>query len=291
MYRLHNNAFEILSAEIEICKSKDKQGKQNQQIVLKRLEQLRLKVGKPAKLNELRAAVVDVFPIFSETALKEAAKSNRKPSIFHKFKYVAIAFASAAGVLTIINLPYPNIRWSVARTAPILLIPSYLSMDFHYWGAKNSAQQAENLLISAENFTDIQQVEHKTEDAQKHLSSIPVWFLGYYPEVYCEKFNCSWNFNFNDFKKIRTQLTLVETEVFREKQAFIPLIEAEQVYNSAKIELTIAKTQKQKELAIASIEATINTIENIPPETLASKKSEAKLKVYKHYFQTIAQKK
>jgi hypothetical protein len=42
-------------------------------------------------VGELRAAVVDVFPIFSETVLKEAEAVNRKPSIFHNFRYLAIA--------------------------------------------------------------------------------------------------------------------------------------------------------------------------------------------------------
>jgi hypothetical protein len=49
MYRLDNNAFENLRAEVEICKTKDKQGEQKQQIVLQRLEQLRLEIGKRAK--------------------------------------------------------------------------------------------------------------------------------------------------------------------------------------------------------------------------------------------------
>ncbi len=67
MYRLDNNAFEILRAEVEVCSINDKKGLQKQQIVLKRLKQLQSKVGKRANLNELRAVVVDMFPIFSET--------------------------------------------------------------------------------------------------------------------------------------------------------------------------------------------------------------------------------
>lgn len=291
MYRLDNNAFEILRGEVEVCSINDKQGLQKQQIVLTRLKQLRSKVGKRANLNELRTVVVDIFPIFSETVLKEAAKVNRKPSVFGKLKYLAIALTSAAGILTILNLPYPEIRWFVVKTAPVLLIPSYMQMDFHYWGAKSSVKDAQILLESAANFSEINKVEDKLEDADKHLGSIPVWFLGHYPQVYCQRFNCDWNFSFNEFKEIRTQTAQIETRVFKEKQAFIPLLEAELAYNGAKKELSIAKTQKQKQLAIASLQASIESIEAIPPETLAHIKAEAKLKVYKRDFEKIAQNK
>ncbi len=291
MYRLHNKAFEILRAEIGICSKGDKKANQKQQIVIKRLEQLQLKAGKRATLNELRNAVVDVFPIFNETVLKEAAKVNRKPSIFRKFKYLGIALVSAAGIVTILNLPYPNIRWSVARTAPILLVPSYMKMNFHYWGAKNSVQKAERLLKSADSLTEIKQIEQKTQEAEQHLHSIPVWFLGYYPEVYCARFRCSWDYSFNEFQKVRSQTTKVETKLFVQKNAFVSLVESEQVYNAAKQRLNIAKTQKQQELAIASIETAIKSIEQIPPETLAGNKADTTLKVYKLYYNKIAQNK
>ncbi len=291
MYRLHNKAFEILRDEIEICSSNDKEGKQKGLIALKRLEQLRVKPGRRASLNELRDSVVDVFPIFSETILKQAAKANREPNAFSKLKYLTIGLTSAAGVLVILNLPHPKIRWFVAKTAPILLVPSYMNMDFHYWGARSSLQGANNMLKSATTFSDIQQVEDKITDAEKHLSSIPVWFLGYYPEVYCQKFSCSWNFGFDEFENIRSQIINIETKTMREKQAFVPLIEAEQAYRGAKRELSIAKSKRQKELAITSMQAAIKITEEVPAGTLAKKKAEAQLKVYKRYYEKIAQKK
>ncbi|MEO1377281.1 MAG: hypothetical protein AAFW70_23960 [Cyanobacteria bacterium J06635_10] len=289
MYRLHNKAFEILRAEIETCSSNDKQGAKKQQIVLKRLEQLQLQPGKRAKLDDLRDAVVDVFPIFSETVLKEAAKANRHSNIFGKFKYLTIGVTTLAGVMVVLNLPHPKIRWFIARTAPVLLIPSHMNMDFHYWGAKNAVQQAESLLKSAASFTDIKQVEEKTEEAERHLSSIPVWFIGYYPESYCQRFSCSWNFSFEEFEKVRTLTTQVETKTFTEKQAFVLLVEAEQAYNGARRELSIAKTQKQKKLAIVSMEAAIKTIEEIPPETLAHQQAQRKITKFKRYYEKVAQ--
>ena len=166
-----------------------------------------------------------------------------------------------------------------------------MNTDFHYWGAKNSTTQAESLLKSATNFTEIKQVENKLEDAEKHLHSIPVWFLGYYPEAYCQKFSCNWDFSFNEFEQIRSQTTKLETKVFTQKSAFVSLLEAEQAYNGAKQELYIARTQKQRDLALVSLQASIQTIEEIPPETLAKEKAEKKLKVYKRYYEKVAQNK
>lgn len=57
MYRLQDKGFEILSAEVEICSSNDKQGQQKQLIALKRLQKLGLKAGKRTKLNELKNAI------------------------------------------------------------------------------------------------------------------------------------------------------------------------------------------------------------------------------------------
>ncbi len=291
MYRLDSNAFEILRAEAELCSVNDEHGLQKQQLVLKRLEKLRSKKGKRANLNELRAVVVDIFPIFNETVLKKAAKANRKPNVFNKFNYLIITLVSVTGAVAILNLPHPNIRWFVVKTAPVLLIPSYMNMNFHYWGAKNSVAEAESLLNSAANFKQIKQVEDRLEDADKHLQNIPVWFLGYYPEVYCQRFSCKWNFSFNEFEKVRTETTEVETKLFVQKNAFIRLLEAEQVYNSAKQKFSLAKTQKQRELVIVSLQESIKSIEKIPPETLAHKKAEEKVKVYKRYYDKIAQRK
>ncbi|MEO1428376.1 MAG: hypothetical protein AAFV71_04785 [Cyanobacteria bacterium J06633_8] len=291
MYRLHNKAFEILREEIEVCSSNDKEGKQKRLIALKRLEQMRLDPGRRANLNELRDAVVDVLPIFSETVLKEAAKANRKPTIVRKFKYFAIGLTAVTGAMVILNLPYPKVRWFVAKTAPILLVPSYMNMDFHYWGARNSVQEAQSLLKSATNFSDIKQVEATITEAEKHLSNIPVWFLGYYPEVYCQQLSCTWNFSFGEFENIRTDIIHLETATMREKQAFVPLVEAEQAYRGAKRELSIAKSKRQKDSAIASMEAAIKITEEVPSGTLAKKKAETQLKVYKRYYQKIAQKK
>ncbi len=116
MYRLNKKAWKLLLAEVQKCSGNDQVSKIEQEIVIKRLEQLRTEKGFPVGLDELREIVVDIYPQFSEKILKQAVKINQPPGIFNKIKWVAILVGGAAGVLWIVNLPYPMIRWPVATS-------------------------------------------------------------------------------------------------------------------------------------------------------------------------------
>lgn len=124
MTRLYHRAFEILRAEVQKCSEADLAAQVGRDIVLKRLEKLRSSSGSPASLQELRDTVSDIFPNFSEKALNAAARANRPPGALSKIKWVAGILIGSVGMLWVVNLPYPMIRWPVARTAPILLLPS-----------------------------------------------------------------------------------------------------------------------------------------------------------------------
>lgn len=102
-------------------------------IVLKRLAKLRSSKGLPASLEELRDTIVDIIPDFSQKILQQAARANRPPgAYFSKLKWADVMLTGTTGVLWLVNLPYPMIRLPVAQTAPILLLPSYINMDYHY---------------------------------------------------------------------------------------------------------------------------------------------------------------
>ncbi|MFH7027851.1 MAG: hypothetical protein ACHBN1_21260 [Heteroscytonema crispum UTEX LB 1556] len=160
MYRLNNRAFEILRAEVQKCSGDDELSKTERQIVMKRLEKMRLEKGSPAKLDQLRDAVIDMYPQFNEKVLNLAAQTNQPPSAFSQFiskiTWMAILLTGSAGVVWFINLPYPMIRRPVAEKAPILLLPSFLSMDRSYRGAISSLEQAEQLLNKATSPADIE---------------------------------------------------------------------------------------------------------------------------------------
>lgn len=216
MTRLNHRAFEILRAEVEKCSSDDIAGRVQREIVIKRLEKLRSSQGELATLEELRDQLSDIFPNFSQKALSAAARANRPPGVFSKIKWTAGTLIGATAAMWLVNLPYPMIRWPVARTAPILLLPSYISMDYHYRHAIARVEQADQLINSATSAADFVLGEVKVKEAQQHLDALPVWFLGYWPQY---TYWFGWQFTLDEFKTARANVGRMEAKLFQEKNA------------------------------------------------------------------------
>jgi hypothetical protein len=194
MYRLNKKAWKLLLAEVQKCSGNDQVSQIEQEIVIKRLEKLRTEKGSPVGLDELRETVIDIYPQFSEKVLKKATKANQPPGLIAKIKWATILLGTSVGVIWVVNLPYPMIRWPVAKTVPILLLPSYISMDHNYRGAIHNLEQADQLINRATSPADIERGGEKVKTAKRNLDNLPVWFLGYYPQAYCNLFGCTWRF-------------------------------------------------------------------------------------------------
>ncbi len=178
------------------------------------------------------------------------------------------------------------IRLPVAKTAPILLLPSFISMDHHYRGAIAAVEQADQLINKATANTDIERGGEKVAEAQQHLDSLPVWFLGYYPQMYCGFVGCGWRFTLDEFQTARTQVARMDAKVFQEKNAFKLLTQAENALNAAKLQYQRSKNAQEQQSAIASWQSAIDQLEQIPRETAYSGQSaQNKLKAYKRDFE------
>ncbi|MBD1900209.1 hypothetical protein NDI44_15475 [Trichocoleus sp. DQ-A3] len=285
MSRLNNRAFQILRAEVKNCSANDPLSQTEQEIVLRRLERLRLQKGSPASLDEMREAVIDMFPQFSQKALKEAARANRPPGVFSKIKWTAILLTGSAGALWVVNLPYPMIRWPIAKTAPILLLPSYMSMDHHYRQAIAQVEQADQLVNKATSPADFELGAEKVKQAQKHLDALPVWFLGYWPQY---TFWFGWQFTLDEFKSARATVGRMEAQLFQENQAQTLLTQGEESLNTAKQQYQQAQTTTDREKAIASWQTFLDQMDQLPQETLAGKAAQTKLQAYKRDFEKVA---
>lgn len=281
MYRLNRRALEILRAEVQRCSGNDQVSKIEQEIVIKRLEQLCVEKGFPAKLDELRDSVVDIYPQFREKVLKQAAKANQPPGLFTKIKWATILLGGSVGMLWVVNLPYPMIRWPVAKTAPILLLPSYMNMDYHYREAIKNLEQADQLINQATSPYDIEQGSQRATEAQKNLDNLPVWFLGYYPQTFCNFFGCSWKFTVDEFEAARRRVARIDAIAFQDRNAFTPLAQGEMALKLARQQYEQASSIKEKEQAIASWQAAIDQLEQIPETTFAGETAKTKLKAYK----------
>jgi exonuclease VII small subunit len=288
MGRLNQRAFEILRAEVQRCCEVNIANQLVQEVALKRLERLRSQSGSPLTLEEMRKEVADLFPEFQEKALKAAARANRPPGIWGKIQATAILVAGTAGVVWVLNLPYPMIRMPVARTAPLILLPSFMRMDYNYRQTIALVEQSDQLINQSTSSADIELGATKVQAAQKHLDELPVWFLGYYPRFYCAWFRCGWQFTLDEFQQARKDVARMDAKVFQEKNAQTALEQGEQSLGEAQEQYRRSTAATDQNKAIADWQAAIDILNQIPAETLAGRVAKTKLAAYERDFQQVA---
>ncbi|MCC3532006.1 MAG: hypothetical protein JGK21_30650 [Microcoleus sp. PH2017_22_RUC_O_B] len=288
MGRLTDRAFDILRAQVDKCAADDAlAGAVYRKMVMKRLEKLRSQNGTFASREEIRDTFKDEFPNFSEEALKAAVKANRAPGLFDKILLAGGLLGAGAGVIWLINLPFPMIRWPVANTMPILLLPSFISMDYNYRQAIALVEQSDQLVNKATAAADFDLGETKVKEAQKHLDALPVWFLGYYPKRYCSFSRCTWRFTLDEFEASRKNIGRMDVQIFQQKNAFTELDRVEQTLNAAKQQYQQAKTAVDRQKASGNWQSAIDRLNQIPAETLAGKTAKQKLQAAERDFQAM----
>ena len=288
MGRLTDRAFDILRAEVDKCAAADSvAGAVYRSMVIKRLEKLRSQNGTFASRDEIRDTFKNEFPNFSEKALKEAVKANKPPGLFDKIIFAGSLLGGAAGIIWLINLPFPMIRWPVANTMPILLLPSFISMDYNYRQAIALVEQSDQLINKATAAADFDLGETKSKQAQKHLDALPVWFLGYYPKTYCSFAGCTWRFTVDEFQAARKNIGRMEAQIFQQKNAFTQLSQVEQALTTAKQEYQQAKNAADRQKASINWQSAIDQLNQIPAETLAGETAKKKLQAADRDFQAM----
>ena len=287
--RLNNKAYRILEAEINKAAAKDAiAGEVSRKIALKRLKALNSQKGQPVTEAELKTLIGDLFTEFDSQVIKKAVRANRSPSPLWLIPNLALGLGGLAGLIWLLNLPYPMIRRPVARTAPILLLPSYLSMDHNYREAIANVEQADQLVNQATSLADIKLGEEKVTQAQKHLDALPVWFLGYEPQAYGTFFNFGWKFTLDEFEAARAKIGRMEARVFQEKNAFTQWEQAQKAIQQAKQSYQQAQDTTAKQTAIAAWQAGIDQLNQIPPGTLAKQQANASSEAYLRDFKQVS---
>ena len=301
MTRLNESAFQILRAEVQKSSGAERLVQVQQDIVLKRLEKLRSSQGSPISLEELRQTVIDIFPNFSEKALKAAARANRPPgNSFSKLKWTAVLLlTSAAGAVGVLSLLYPMVHQPVAQNAPSF---PQLSMDEHYQQAIALVEQAERLINQGTTAADLTLGEEKLNEAKKHLEALPVSVSvssqqyssrryssrRYSSRRYSSGYDGQLTLDQSKLTAIRSQFERMQAQVFQEKQAQMLLTQGEQAQSEAKQQYQQAQTAADIQTAIASWQAAIDQLEQIPSATVASRTAQSKLAAQKRDFEKVA---
>lgn len=290
---LNERAYNIMRDEVNKCAdAQGLAGPVQKQIIMRRLDKMRSQeTQKFAQEEELRETVKDIFPKFSDKVIKEAAKVNHAPNVWEQswgyFKLISVLSLAGFGFIWFVNLPYPMIRWPVSKMAPILLFPSYLSMDYNYRQAIVMSEQADQLINQATAEADFDLGVEKAKKAQKHLDELPVWFLGYYPQVYCTFFSCTWRFTLDEFKSVREKIGRMDAQIFQQKNAFRQLNQAETSLNNSKQQYQQAKNALERQQATSNWQGAIDSLSQIPEETLAGRISHKKVEIARRDFQQV----
>ncbi|MEM6836335.1 MAG: hypothetical protein AAF609_05720 [Cyanobacteria bacterium P01_C01_bin.120] len=287
MGRLNHRAYELLRAEVNRLVQEPLENVRRD-IVLRRLNRLRSQDGPPLTYTEIKAEVADIFPEFDDQVLRRAAQANKASGKLKWLGWTAAGTAIAAGTVWVLNLPYPMIRWPVARTVPIVLLPSYISMDHNYRQAISLVEQADQLVNQATSAQDIELGSKKAAQAQQHLDQLPVWFLGYYPRAYCTWFSCTWRFTYDEFQTARKDIGRMEAKVFQEQNALALLESGSSTVDLAKTEYQSATATAAKLAAVADWQTGMDQLNEIPAETLAGRMGQTKLAAYERDFAQVS---
>lgn len=272
MKRLNGRALGILREELE----KDNRGDVGERVVrkllLQKLQGLAKQEGTPLSEPQLKRVIHADYPAFRMAVIERAAKANNPSKARTLVMALAATVAGGAGIVGFValaNLPYPMIRRPIAQHAPLLLLPSFLSMDENYREAIALVEQSDQLVNQATSVADLELGYEKVTQAQHHLDQLPVWFLGYYPERYCTFFGCSWKFTHDEFETARKAIGRMDVVLFQEKNAYDTLEEVLEELQAARSQYRDATTYQGAEAALEDWQAAIDRLQLIPSQTLA----------------------
>jgi len=227
--------------------------------------------------------------IEAEQRLQSQSKTSAKPVKTTKRRSPLKAIMGAGlllgipvSALYLVNLPYATIRRPVAEKAPLLLLPSYISLDRNYRHAINTFEQAQQLIDGATTPADLDLGEQKLDQAQKSLDALPIGWIdgprltyGYYDSYFSRR----------RFNTTRAEVGRLKAKVFQEKNAQAALLVAESSLIAAQQQYPEAQTKRDRQAAIVQWQTALEQLQKIPGETLAGKTARQNLLASEQNFE------
>lgn len=212
-----------------------------------------------------------------------AASANPK-RIVSQLIGVALLIGLPLGALALINLPYAPIRRPIAKTAPFLLLPSYISMDNHFRQAITTLEEAKQLIDQATAPADLQLGEQKLKQVQASLDHLPTSIWSELPET--ESWWYGRRITLVGFNSARAELGRLQSKLFQEQNAQAALSEAEQDLSAARQQYQEASAA-EKQAAILVWQDAQDKMRQIPAATLAGRIAQQKLKIAERDYRAI----
>jgi hypothetical protein len=161
-------------------------------------------------------------------------------------------------------------------------------MDRNYRACIAKVEQADQLVNQATSLADLELGQEKVTQAQQHLDALPVWFLGYEPQMYRTFFSFGWKFTFDEFEAARAKVGRMDAKIFQEINAIKKLEQAQQTIQQAKQNYQKAQDTNHKQEAIAVWQAGIDQLNQLPENTLARKQADASSEAYLRDFSQVS---
>lgn len=203
---------------------------------------------------------------------------------FFSKKLVTLALVAGVpvGIVALANVPVPGWRSQVARTAPILLFPTYSSWDGAYKSLIDNLNQAEQLIDRPTSATDLDVGGQKLTMARESVNKLPSGFIE--DDFTRSLYWYNWHYSRSGFATARSQLGTLESKLFQEQNAQTLLRTTEESVNQAKLQYQQATTSTDKQLAATSWQAGLGKMAQVPTVTLAGKEAQQKLVSYRQEF-------
>jgi hypothetical protein len=165
-----------------------------------------------------------------ETNIKTKPVAQRKDWGLKKLRnrliWISVLVGIPAGILYVVNLPYPVIRQPVSKVAPILLLPSNMSIDANFKKGQATVEESRQLIESPTSQEDLDRGESKLKEGKSALDSIPAWYIADWGD-YSRGYWGGWEFSPAGLQAARIKAGQLEAKVFQEKNAQITLTNVE----------------------------------------------------------------
>lgn len=199
--------------------------------------------------------------------------SSTKPNLFQtawrRVKFFTVTIGTLGAGLTIVNLPFPGIRETIAAKAPVLLLPSVAAWDYHYREGMVDFQQAEQLIQQAKHPNDLDQGDRKLKSAKSHLNALPLQgFEQYGDTYYCSFRSCGWNFSRYEIQQRREEAGRIEAILTQERNLQSQLKQIIETIASTETEFKTTKDNAKKQTILAKWEQNLSQLDMIESNSL-----------------------
>lgn len=209
----------------------------------------------------------------------------RSSRLLNKLVWTAILLGVPIAALWVINLPYAPVRRPIARAAPMLLLPSYMSMDNHYRQAIALVEQSKQLIDRPTSPADLDIGAQKVQQAQADLDALPIDLLEYRLDGSYGWYNGL--LTTSTLNAARAQVAQLQAKAFQEKNAQDVLFQAEQALTTAKQQYQQATTSTDKQAAIETWRSALDRLQQIPGQTLAGRTAQQKFAAEQRNFKDV----